>query len=327
MSMEMNFSWMKSILILLEISHNLNFLSYRIFGSSFLEKYKVSYYEEFKTKYYQKNSPFLSACKYIGPLLDLFEIKGMKNIDKSDYVTPQMNRVTGHADFIAISLNIRLSPGEVFYSTSSDLLQTEILFGITGKIVRDNPTDSIGILHSPNKEEYSNDAIDLCHSWGCLGFNLNFVLNLPIEKRKIPLIIYRNNLNYDFLKFLKIKHNKKYDITTVGLLSQDRFVEYSIDVKADAEYLSLINEYSKNSGDYEKLLKDYFKLRGIYKGLHNFNQANLIKMFSGLDNKINIIEIALLKGEIIKIHEDLILKKMISDVHSDLKNVKRSYLN
>jgi len=251
----------------------------------------------------------------------------MKNIDRSDSISPILNKLPNNPQYVMIGFNKRFNKGDNFYQTSSDLVQTEILYTITGLIMRNHPNDYIVILNQLFKEDFTKDTIQLCLQFGCAGFNLEYILRLPSEKAKLPIYLFKNNLNYDILKLFKLKYMKNADYHQKDSFMNDNYINFPIEVKADIDYLNKIQVFEQGLPDYEKLLQDYLKLRGIYKGMYNFNQGNLIKIFSGLENKINLIEIALLKGEILKMQEDMILKKMVKDVREDVKRLKREYLS
>lgn len=298
----------------------------RVFMSNFLAPNKVGYYTEFKQKHIPINSPLRSVCRYIAPLVDLIDIRAMKNLDKSDGCSVLLERVTENQNYVYVTFNKRIYEGENFYHTSTDLMQSELLFSLTGNVVRDNPTDFVYLLHPIKKEDFSKETIDLCHQAGCGGMNLNYIFSVNPKDTKIPLFAFKNNLNYDALKIFKLKFFK-IDYYNKQNYLNDKYIDYATEIKADIEYLNSIQIQQQVLPDYEKLLEDYLKLRGIYKGMNNFNQANLVKIFSGLENKINMVEVALIKGEIIKKHEDLILKKMVKDVQEDVKRLKLQYLS
>ena len=266
-------------------------------------------------------------CRYISPLLDLIEIKPMKNIDKSDICSVLLGKIEKNTIFVNVLLSKRINQGENLYHTSSELIQSELLFSLTGTVVRDNPTDFVAIIHPIKREDFSKEAIDLCKQSGCAGIDLNYVLSLGANNSKIPIFLFKNVLNYEILKIFKLKYLKKLDQKNKQNYLVDKYIDYVTEIKADIEYLDSIQIYQQGLPDYEKILQDYLKLRGIYKGMNNFNQANLVKTFTGLENKINMVEVALIKGEIIKIHEDFILKKMVKDVQEDVKRLKTQYLS
>lgn len=285
------------------------------------------YYQEFKQHLLTNNSPLHSICKFISPLLDLVEIKPRKNLDKSDMVFVNIDQVSENPNYVVFGLNRKFSSGEIFFHTSSELLQTEIFFSITGKVLRNNPDDFIVLLNALKKEDFTKEAIDLCIKFGCGGFNLGYILNLPSNQSKIPFYMYKHSINYDILKISKLKYVKNFDYYVNQNFMKDQYIDFTSELKADSDYLNTLLIEMNSQPDYEKLLQDYLKLHGIYKGMYNFNQGNLIKTFSGLENKINLVEIALMKGEILKIQEDLILKKMVKDTQEDLKRLKINYLS
>ena len=251
----------------------------------------------------------------------------MKNIDKSDNCAPLINRVTENSNYVFVSFSKRFNQGENFFHTSSELVQSEILYSLTGTVVRDNPTDFSTIIHPLRKEDFSKEAIDLCHQTGCAGMNFNYLFRLSSEFSKIPIFLFKDTLNYEILKIFKLIFLKKIDYFSKQNFIADKYIDYATEIKADIEYLNSIQVYQQMLPDYAKILQDYLKLRGIYKGMNNFNQANLVKIFAGLENKINMVEVALIKGEIVKSHEDKILKKMIKDVQEDVKRLKLQYLS
>lgn len=251
----------------------------------------------------------------------------MKNIDKTDNCAPFLNKVVENPNYVFVTFNRRFNQGQNFHHTSSELLQSEILYTLTGNVIRDNPTDFIAVIHPLRKEDFTKDAIDLCNQAGCSRMNLNYILSLGANDSKIPLYLFKNTLNYETLKVFKVKYLKKIDYFAKQNYLTDRYIDYATEIKADIEYLNSLQVHQQMLPDYGKVLQDYLKLRGVYKGMENFNQANLVKIFTGLENKVNLVEVALLKGEILKLHEDMILKKMVKDVQEDVKRLKAQYLS
>jgi len=272
------------------------------------------------------DSPLQVICRYITPLLDLIDIRALENIDKSDKCIPILNRVPENPDYVFISFSKRFNKGENIYHTSSDLLQSSILYSLTGTVIRENPTDFVTIFNTLRREDFTKEIIDLCHQTGCGGMDLNYFFRMRSESSNIPLFLHKNSLNYDTLKILKLKFLKNLDYTSRQNFLSDKYLGYAVEIKADIDYLNTLSVFQQGQPDYEKVLQDYLKLRGIYKGMNNFNQANLVKIFTGLENKINMVEVALMKDEIVKLHEDRILKKMIKDVQVDVKRLKAKYL-
>jgi len=298
-----------------------------VFSTTFISNEKMIYYQESKQHFLTNNSPLNSICKFITPLLDLVEIKPRKELDKSDMVYVSIDKVSEHPNYVVFGFNRKFSNGEIFFHTPTELLQTEILFSITGKVLRNNPNDFFIFLYALKREDFSKEAINLCLKFGCGGFNLGYILNLPSNQSKIPFYLNKHSINYDFLKISKLKYVNNFDYYVEQNFMTDQFIDFTSELKADSDYLNTLSIEINSQPDYEKLIQDYLKLKGIYKGMYNFNQGNLIKTFSGLENKINLVQIALIKGEILKIQEDLILKKMIKDTQEDLKRLKRDYLN
>lgn len=251
----------------------------------------------------------------------------MQNKDKSDVCSPLLNKVVENPNYVYIAFSRRFNQGQNFHHTSSELLQSEILYSLSGTVVRDNPTDFVTILHPLPKEDFTKEAIDLCNQTGCAGMDLNYLFSRNPNDAKMPMFVFKNTLSYEALKIFKTKFLKKLDYAIKQSYVADRYVDYSTEIKADIEYLYSIQVFQQGQPDYGKVLQDYIKLRGIYKGMNNFNQGNLVKIFTGLENKINMVEVALMKGEIVKLHEDMILKKMVKDVQEDVKRLKLQYLS
>ncbi len=291
-----------------------------------LDNLPFDLYTEYKKKFIDRNNILNKACKIIAPLLDLIEIQPLKNKDKSDLISPSLNGIIENKSTISISYNRKFEKGEYLIQTSSDITGVEKLYGITGEIRRNFPNKLITIFYQLKKNDYTKDTIQLCFQFGCGNFNLENILNFPPEYCKIPLNFHNTHLDYDNLKLFKLKYMKNTDDEKKMDYLSDNFVNFSIDVKGDIDYLKTLHTYEKDFPEYEKLLQDYFKLIGIYKGVNNFNQGNLVKTFTGLENKLNLIEVALIRGEILIKQKDLILNKMIKDVQEDLKRLKRKYL-
>lgn len=295
---------------------------------NFLPNEYKSIYNSFKNSF-PPNFPISSSCKFIGPLLDLVELKPMKNLDKSDAVNVSLNKILENMMTVSVAFNRHFEAGQTIYETSNDLLRTETFFSITGRIIRNNQIDSINTIYQLNKENYSTDLVQLCESFGCAGYNLNYLYMKDVHEdyQKLPFFFYKNNLNYDALKMFKLQHVKKHEEFLIHYFSTYKSLGYSIEMKTYVQYLNIIEDVDDSLPDYEKLLYDYNKVKGIYKSLYSFNQPSLKSIFSNLENKINLLEVALMKGEIVKIQKDLILDKMLANLFEDMKRLKNSYIN
>lgn len=281
-------------------------------------------FELFQENFVHKESQMRKKCKYITPILDILPITQLY-FDRSNMNFPHFTDGKYlNQNFIGISFEKFGLKGEEINITSIDPFQIDIFYSITGKIKR-NFENYIQIIYRLFKKDYNRELSDLCSFWGCTNLDLKRSMD-KFGDLNIPFYFTNQRINLDFLQMIKLKFMKNQTKEVINNYQYVRYTNYNLEIKAGLIYLkNIVEEEGLNRINFLNLLKDYLKLRGIYKSINNFSKMN--SAFSGLENKINIVEVGLIIEETRIIQEHLILEKLIGDVKIDLIRLKDSYIN
>lgn len=276
----------------------------------------------FRNAYLKQDSQMLLKCKYIGPVIDLIQIENL-NFDKSNQNLLTLNTL-GARDTVIFIFEKDHGKGEDLVQTSLEPFNIDSFYSFTGQINRRIDEFFLTGLKFEQKD-FTNSLIDLCHFWGCNGINLkaNFEKYGTFNN---PFYIPRNTLSTDFLQTLKLQDMKTASYKTQSEYKFIRYTTYDIEIKADLFYLRVIKN-QKGQVDFLSIVKDYLKLRGVYKSLNAFNMFKNNKLFDRMENKIQLIEIGVIKSEMLVNVEDLLLDRLVSDTRHDLKRLKDMYVN
>jgi hypothetical protein len=263
-------------------------------------------------------------CKYIAPIFDILPLSQL-HFDKSNQNLVIFNDFK-NPDSIAITFQKRISKGKEVLLTSTEVIPIDSYFSFTGKVNR-KIDDFVEIYVEMEKKDFNYELFNLCRHWGCK----NIDLKANFEKRNligIPFYLLKDEIDVEVLQMLKLKYMKDQPKNIKNNYQHIKYTNYENEIRADLMYLKLIVEpEGLNKVKFINVLKDYLKLKGIYKSINSFNiLSNSIKI-SQLENKINIIEIACIKAETRNNQEDLILDRMISDVRIDLERLKNNYIH
>jgi hypothetical protein len=265
-------------------------------------------------------------CKFIAPIFDIIPLSQL-HFDKSNRNTISFIDV-GNANKIAITFQVKILKGNELTFTTQETIPIETVFSISGKINR-KMYDYLQLRMLMEKKDYNYELIELCKFWGCANIDLKANFESIGDKFYLPFNILDNEVDSEILQMLKLKYMKNQPNYIKNNYKYIKYTTYELEVRADLMYLNLLMEPREglNKVKFINLIKDYLKLKAIYKSINSFGILSKTIPISELENKINIIELACIKAETRNNQEDLILNRMISDVKIDLERLKNNYIH
>jgi hypothetical protein len=267
----------------------LNFINSKKFfiNNEFFIKYNIitkdhGYFTNFLSTLFE-NGRYLTECKLIAPLVDLFKFEIPTIINE----TPNLTHFnTFRDDFIGFTTNGSFSKGDIIRVDNIDRMSSEFNFLLHGRVPEENLFDTVDFKYTISKEDITPSQVDYCEETRCASFDIRAAINDPESKGiAFNFNVSNGNINDEILKIMKIFYIKKIHQSIKPFIQLNMPFNYNVEVKSLTNYLTFLMKFKSDLKE-ENFLDVYYKNKKLLKNKLEKDKKNPnVAMFEEDDDK------------------------------------------